>query len=207
MVKDMWKLIHTEREALAADLQRVGDASWETPSLCDRWTVRQVVAHMTATAMMTPPRVLASFAGARFSFSAFADKGVADHLGSSPQETLARFRGAARRETSPPGPAATWIGEAVVHSEDVRRPLGISHTYDETALRSAADFYSRSNALIGAKKRIEGLSLQATDSDWSVGAGPVVRGPLLALVMAMTGRTAFADDLGGDGLGVLTGRL
>ncbi|MDX6302226.1 MAG: hypothetical protein QOF53_3440, partial [Nocardioidaceae bacterium] len=27
------------------------------------------------------------------------------------------------------GPEATWLGEAFVHGEDIRRPLGIHHAY------------------------------------------------------------------------------
>lgn len=81
--------------------------------------------------------------------------------------------------TSPPGPKATWVGEVVVHGEDARRPLGIAHTYDPEALGVVADFYKGSNTLIGAKKRIAGLTLRATDQDWTHGSGPLVEGPML----------------------------
>jgi hypothetical protein len=93
-----------------------------------------------------------------------------------------------------------------VHAEDVRRPLGISHVYDPTALRTAADFYVKSNALIGARDRVDGVRLQATDADWSVGEGPTASGPMLALVMAMTGRKPFIDELSGDGAETLRTR-
>ena len=59
----MWKTIAAERGALAADLANVADPAWETPSLCEGWTVRDVLAHMTSTATMTPPKFLAGFAG------------------------------------------------------------------------------------------------------------------------------------------------
>ncbi len=58
-----------------------------------------------------------------------------------------------------------------------------------------ASFYQGSNLLIGSKKRIEGLTLRATDAEWSHGSGPEVSGPILSLVMAMTGRKAPLDDL------------
>ena len=35
---------------------------------------------------------------------------------------------------------------------------------------AVADFYKRSNALIGTKRRIEGVSLRATDADWRHGS-------------------------------------
>lgn len=100
-------------------------------------------------------------------------------------------------KTSPPGPKPTWLGEVVIHAEDIRRPLGIPHRYPPETLRKVADFFKGSNALIGAKNRVAGLTLRATDQDWSNGSGPAVEGPLLPLVMAMTGRKEHVDDLTG----------
>ena len=92
----------------------------------------------------------------------------------------------------PPGPTDTWLGEAIVHAEDIRRPLGIEHQYPTEAVVRVADFYKGSNLLIGSKNRIADLTLRATDTDWSHGTGPEVSGPILSLVMAMTGRKAGA---------------
>jgi uncharacterized protein (TIGR03083 family) len=207
VAEDMWQLIHTERAALAADLAGLTAEQWEIQSLCDRWTVRDVVAHMTATAMMTPAKFMLSFARSGFSFPSFADKEIGRHRGSTPQETLERFRAAIPSSTSPPGPAASWIGEAVVHAEDARRPLNIPHAYSMEAMRRVGTFFSRSNAIIGSKKRVAGVRLEASDTEWATGTGPTVRGPMLALLMTMTGRSAFVDDLAGEGLDVLRDRL
>jgi hypothetical protein len=51
------------------------------------------------------------------------------------------------------------------------------------------------------------LHLVATDSDWTTGEGPEVRGPLASLVMAMGRRATVLDDLEGDGKGLLASRL
>lgn len=51
--------------------------------------------------------------------------------------------------------------------------------------------------------RIAGLRLVATDSPFSTGTGDLVTGPTLALIMAMTGRREFCDDLTGDGAATL----
>jgi hypothetical protein len=69
-----------------------------------------------------------------------------------------------------------------------------------------ADFFKNSNLIIGTKRRIEGLTLQATDADWSHGTGPRVSGSMIALVMAMTGRKAAIDELTGDGVATLQAR-
>jgi hypothetical protein len=60
--------------------------------------------------------------------------------------------------------------------------------------------------LIGGTNRVAGSTLQATDTDWSHGSGPVVSGPARALMLATTGRKAALDELGGPGLETLRAR-
>jgi hypothetical protein len=71
---------------------------------------------------------------------------------------------------------------------------------------AVADSYKKSNLLIGAKRRIAGLRLRASDADWTNGDGPEVTGPLASLVLAMTGRKEALVDLGGEGVATLGGR-
>jgi hypothetical protein len=98
------------------------------------------------------------------------------------------------------------LGETIVHAEDIRNPLGIHHAYPIDAVVQAADFFTGSNLIIGAKRRISGLTLRATDTNWSHGSWSEVSGPLLALVMAMTGRKAVAGALSGQGVSALQAR-
>lgn len=203
---DIWPVIQAEREALATDLQALGADQWATTSLCSQWTVRDVTAHMTATAKITPAGFFAKLAMSGFSFGRLQDKDIAVQKGATPADTLARFEAVRTSENHPPGPADTMLGETIVHAEDIRRPLGIRHDYPGGALVRVADFYKGSNLLIGSKKRIDGLTLRATDAEWSHGTGPEVSGPLLSLVMAMTGRKAAIGDLTGDGVTTLQAR-
>ena len=201
---DIWPVIHSERRALAAELEGLDEAQWATPSLCGEWTVRDVLAHMTATAKPTPPAFLARMIKAGFKFNNAQAMGIAAEKGASPAETLARFAAEVNSTKHPPGPLDTWLGEVIVHAEDIRRPLGIAHQYPTDAVVRVADFYKGSNLIIGAKKRIAGLRLRATDADWSHGDGPEVAGPIVSLVMAMTGRQT--TDLTGDGVTTLASR-
>jgi uncharacterized protein (TIGR03083 family) len=202
----MWTTIAVERGALADDLTGLDADRWTTQSLCEDWTVRDVLAHMTSTAAMTAPKFLLGFLGSRFDFGSFAAKGIARHRGDTPAETLQHFRAQQGSTSSPPGPKLSWLGETIVHAEDIRRPLGIRHAYPTEAVQSVLDFYKRSNVLLGTKSRIEGLTLRATDADWSHGSGPVVEGPVLSLLVAATGRAAACDDLTGDGVATLRSR-
>ncbi|MCU7824777.1 hypothetical protein [Kitasatospora sp. DSM 101779] len=106
----------------------------------------------------------------------------------------------------PPGLTGTWLGETVVHAEDIRRPLGITRAYPPKALTRCADLYLRSNVLIGGGRRPAGLR-RAADTSWSAGDGPEVVGSTLSLLLAVTGRPAGLAGLSGDGLPVLAFRL
>lgn len=203
---DIWTTIAAERGALADDLAALTPAQWETPSLCAGWTVRDVVAHLSATASMSPVKFFAGMARAGFNFANFSRGEMAKHRGADPAATLADFRSLQHSTSAPPGPKTSWLGEIVIHGADIRRPLGIAHTYPPGAVRQVIDFYKGSNMLSGAKKRIAGLALHATDEDWRHGQGEAVEGPLPALLLAMTGRRAACDDLTGPGVATLRTR-
>ena len=206
MASEIWSTIHQEREALAADLKGVDEAAWATPSMCDRWTVRDVVAHMTATVKITPLAFFPKLAASGFGLERMQEKDIARERGASTSDTLAGFEAQVGSSKHPPGPTPTWLGEVIVHGEDVRRPLGIAHDYPMDAVVTVADSYKGSNLIIGAKKRLAGLKLIATDTDWQHGDGAAVSGPMVALLLAMTGRKPVLDDLEGDGVAILRGR-
>src|SRR5687768_11826904 len=43
----VWKAIDAQRTSLADLLDDLSDDEWRQPSLCERWTVRDVAAHLT----------------------------------------------------------------------------------------------------------------------------------------------------------------
>ena len=205
-MSDIWATISAERSALAGELADLTPTQWDTPSLCPGWTVRDIVAHLSATASLNPGTFFFNMAKAGFNFDRFADGQIARHRGADPAATLAEFRGLQNSTSAPPGPKTSWLGEVVVHGADVRRPLGISHAYPPDAVREVIDSYKGSNMLIGSKKRVAGLALKATDHDWQHGQGEAVEGSLLSLLLAMTGRGAACDDLTGPGVPELRSR-
>ena len=207
MAGNQWPLIRAERVALIADLESLTDPQWSTQSLCAAWTVRDVLAHMTTTAKMTPGRFFGKFAGSGFQFNAMNAKGVQEEQGATPADALAGFKSVVDRTTSPPGPIDAMVAEVVIHGEDIRRPLGIARTYQPEALTLVGDFVIRGNLLLGGKRRATGLTLTSTDADWMRGTGPEVKGPLASLILALTGRKAGLSDLTGDGLATLSSRV
>jgi uncharacterized protein (TIGR03083 family) len=201
-----WSLIHAERAALAADLAGLTDQRWATQSLCDRFTVREVLAHLTAGASLSPVRWMAGVIRCRFDFDRQVAMRLAEHMGATAAETLARFRRVITSTTKPPLPIAAMLGETIVHGEDVRRPLGIERDYPVATLTTVADYYQGSDLPVLARKRVRGLRLTATDGPFTAGAGPQVSGTTVALVMAMAGRAHYCDELDGDGVAILRER-
>jgi uncharacterized protein (TIGR03083 family) len=204
---DPWPTIHAERAALADDLEALSDKQWTTPSLCPEWTVRDVVAHLAGGAKIGPPQFLAKLVKAGFNRHRMQRDYLVAELGDSPADTLARYRAISTSTRHPTGPDAAWLGEAIIHAEDIRRPLHIAHHYPAEAVTRVANFYAATNLVLGAKSRIAGLRLFATDTDWSQGVGPGVSGPVVALLMAMTGRSQAVVDLDGEGVDLLRSRF
>jgi len=202
----IWPTVGAERRALADDLRNLTDEQWATPSMCDGWTVRDVLAHMTGTAKITTAAFFPKLIGAGFSFDKLQSKDMERERGASPSETLANFTSIVGSTKHPPGPTVTWLGETIVHGEDIRRPLGIAHDYPVDACVQVADSYKKSNLVMGSKRRIEGVTLKATDASWTHGSGPEVTGPMKSLLLVIAGRMQALADLSGDGVAVLSSR-
>ena len=207
MRKDIiWKHIHAEREVMADTLAGLSPDAWATPSLCTGWSVKETAGHILAAAEQTPLNFYKELIAARFKFDVFTDR-AARRLGTlEPSVLVGRLRARTTTTNHPPAPVLAMLGEIVVHGEDIRRPLAIAHQPPEEALLALADSYKKTNLLIGAKRRIAGLRLRATDAAWTTGDGPDVTGPLASLVLAMTGRKAAHADLAGEGLATLVTR-
>lgn len=200
-------MAHSERAALADDLADLDDAQWAQQSLCGRWTVEEVLAHLTAAASTGRLRWLISVAGARFDFDKHNARRLAEHRGATPAETLERFREIIPGTTSTFGPTAAWLGEVVVHAQDIRYPLGLSRQPSVEAVTEVARFYASRDFTVSGHTVIEGLRLEATDGPFAEGTGALVSGTTLALTMAMAGRAMYCEELTGPGLGALRDRL
>jgi uncharacterized protein (TIGR03083 family) len=129
---------------------------------------------------------------------------VADLAGSSTDDLI----GLLQDNALPHGLGAGFGGRValtdnMVHQQDIRRPLGLARTIPAERLSAALDFVRYSPTIRGAL-RVRGVRLIATDSDWSYGKGPAVRGPGEALLMVMAGRPDALTDLDGPGLTILS---
>ena len=203
---EIWKYIHGERVQMAQTWASFSSEQWGVSSWCEGWTVQMVAGHLLAAAEQTPLNFFKELAQAGFSFNKFALRGANTFAAIGPSELVRRMLIRTTTTNHPPAPVMAMLGEVVVHGEDIRRPLGVIHEVPDAALVAVADSWKNSNLLIGSKRRITGLHLRATDVDWSYGDGPEVVGPMISLVLAMTGRKGAYTDLTGEGLSIIGAR-
>ena len=199
-------MVHAERRSLAEFLDTLTPEQWSAPTWCDKWDVQEVVAHLTAAGNITAGHFFGGFIRNGFSFDKFVDGDLRQYATGSPADVRARYARIINSNRKPPGPAYVALGEIMVHGEDIRRPLGPNGEHPAEHLTVLAELYKKTGAPLRAKKRLEGLKLEATDVDWSTGNGPEVRGPCMSLILAMVGRTGALVDCEGPGLETLKSR-
>jgi uncharacterized protein (TIGR03083 family) len=203
---ETWKYIHGERIVMTETLASLSAEQWATPSWCEGWSVQDTAGHIVAAAEQTPMNFYKELAQAGFKFNVFTDRGAKRLSDVGPAELVRRLSARTSTTNHPPAPVMAMLGEIIVHGQDIRRPLGLAHDPPEEAVVAVADAWKNSNILIGAKRRVAGLHLRATDTGWTHGEGPEVSGPMLSLTLAMGGRKAAHADLSGDGLQLLATR-
>lgn len=194
-----WNAIAAERARLADDLAALTPEQWAAPSACDRWTVQDVVAHLTAAANTGRWAWLRSITAARFDPAVHNERRLTEHRGATPAVTLAGFRSVVDSRVAATGDLWAWLGEVVVHAQDVREPLGIRTAPAAESVVAVAEGYVRKDFAVNSRRAARGLRLVATDTEFRAGDGPEVTGTTLDLVLAMAGRGAAAARLSGPG--------
>jgi uncharacterized protein (TIGR03083 family) len=123
-VTDLQSWVAPTFEGLA-DLLAAEPADWDAPSLCEGWQARNVVAHVTMAARLTPEQFGAEMAAAGGNFGVLSDT-VAARDGALPtDQLLAALRSPVLHAWQPPGGgAAGALSHAVIHSLDVTVALG-----------------------------------------------------------------------------------
>jgi uncharacterized protein (TIGR03083 family) len=172
-------------DGLADLLGSASPDTWAAPSLCDGWQIRHVVAHMTMPARLTPEEFGAEMATAGGDFTVLSNTVAARDASLPVADHLAQLRSPLLHAWQPPGGgAAGALSHAVIHSLDVTVALDRPAVVPVEALIAVLDQLTAANGAIFGLD-LTGIRLEATDMDWSWGAGTAVRadgGELVALV-------------------------
>ena len=203
--KSLMDMAFEERSDLAAFLRTLQPQDWNAASLCNGWTVKDVVAHMISYEELGVLGLAKRFAKGRVVRA--NEVGVREFAPLSPDELMEFLA----RHLRPQGLTAGFGGmialvDGTIHHQDIRRALGSTRTVPADRLECILPLVP-GNPRLGAGRRIKGLRLQATDVAWQHGNGPEVRGTGEALLMAMSGRPAALDELAGPGRTTLANRL
>jgi uncharacterized protein (TIGR03083 family) len=183
----VWQHIDNERSWLADLLESLPQASWDKPSLCEGWSVRDVGAHLTFSHarlrdLMWPAVRTGLRYNAMIKYTAVRSPLTHEQIVS----TLRGFVGSRRRvrfvtDLEP-------LLDVLVHTQDICVPLGIQHPMPVDAAVAAAD---RVLSLRGPMRLWEpprGVRFVATDADWVYGDGTVTEAPIQSHLLTLTGR-------------------
>jgi uncharacterized protein (TIGR03083 family) len=196
-----------ERAELVDLLVMLTPEQWDAPTLCTRWRVRDVVAHVFSYDELSTLGLVGRFLRSGLNPERANALGVAACDGRSPDELIAL----AKNNLQPRGLPARFGGrialtDGTIHQQDIRRPLGLPRQIPPERLAVVLEF-AKTAPPIHAAKRIRGLTLTSTDLDWTTGNGPLVRGPAEPLLMALAGRSGVTGELSGPGVPVLAERI
>ncbi|MFI1968291.1 hypothetical protein BLA24_10685 [Streptomyces cinnamoneus] len=197
--RDVKAAIAAERRELADLLEGLRADEWNTPSLCEGWRVREVVAHMSMGFRLSLPATLGELVKARGNLHRMTDRVArGDAAAHSVGELSGFLRDNAHHPWTPPvGGVVAALGHDVVHGLDVTVALGLDRRVPEDRLRILLDDIKPSGLrFFGVDLR--GVRLCAEDMDWSYGSGAPVYGAAQDLLLLAFGRRLAHGRLRGE---------
>ena len=174
-----------EYQDLLELLESLSTEDWERQSLCAGWSVLDVARHLAAwdEVLVFGAAVRYPVALARYLLRRFPRLGDVDTVMAS----LRTRSGAEQRLFDRLAPGAQ-LAEFVIHQQDIRRPLDRRRDIPAERLLAALDGVAKLPG-VGAKRRVRGRTIRATDLHWATGSGPVVvEGPAEEVLLALAGR-------------------
>jgi len=186
---DIWRHIDEQRADLADVVEGFDATQASTPSLCDRWTVRDVAAHITHS-HVSAPRALVEMVKSGFRFNTMMHRLAVDDT-RSPQEIAAAMRAMRGSRRRPPGTSELDpLADVLVHGQDIAVPLGIDRTMPTEAAVAAVQRLWDMGFPYNAKRKFRGIRLVADDAPLAVGEGAEIAAPVRDILMVLSGRSA-----------------
>jgi uncharacterized protein (TIGR03083 family) len=186
---DLQSWVAPTYQGLADLLTATAVDRWDAPSLCEKWLVRHVIAHVTMPARLSPEQFGAEMAAAGGDFTTLSDT-VATRDASLPvADLLDQLRSPGLHAWQPPGGgAAGALSHAVIHSLDVTVALDLPPVGPAEAATAVLEQLTASGGTWSGVDLTD-VRLEATDTGWSWGRGRLVRADSGCLVALLSGRT------------------
>ncbi|WP_290851684.1 maleylpyruvate isomerase family mycothiol-dependent enzyme [Gordonia sp. (in: high G+C Gram-positive bacteria)] len=201
---EVWAEIDRQRVDLADFLLDLTDEEWDTPSLCTGWRVRDVAAHL-AMAHTGFGRFSVEMVRAGLRFNKTIHDTACRHAVVPTDELAAEIRAMAGSRRKAPGITIYEpLLDVLVHGQDIAVPLGRERIMPTAAAATSATriwtMRWPMSSSFRPRQRFQGVRLQATDTDWSVGEGELIEGPIQSLLMTLARRPMRDGELSGPGL-------
>ena len=206
-------LLRRQDDAFVAFARALTDEEWERPSLCAGWTNKDVLAHVVLGLRLPPSRLLLAMGRRRWAFDTANDVLSREYAGGSTARELIDAFDHARARPKGIGrllPAPLMLGDHAVHHLDIAFALGRSGVLLPRVSDAVLAVETRvPNPFIPAAARARGLTLYATDTNWSrpLGRALEVLGAAESIISVLAGRHHAIPDLSGSGVATLTSRL
>jgi uncharacterized protein (TIGR03083 family) len=196
---DLRESMTAQRREVAEMLSGLPSQSWDAPTLCAGWRVREVVAHMTMPFRYSTRQFLTELGKARGDFNRMADRSARRDGALAPDDLLAALSDNAGHPWKPPGGGFEGaLVHDVIHGLDITVAQGIDLTVPEDRLRIVLGVITRPKTLKYFGAELTGVELRADDIDWSFGSGTPVSGPAQHLALVVCGRRLPTGLLRGD---------
>jgi len=196
-IRDM---IAAQRAELAEVLTGLPGPSWDEPTLCAGWRVREVVAHITMPFRYGRGRFALELAKSRGRFNEMADRVARrDAAEMSPRELTEAVRSNAGHPWKPPG--GGWAGALahdLIHGMDITVPLSLAWPVPEDRLRLVLPESTADKSVRYFGVDLAGVELRARDIDWTLGSGAPLTGAAADLLLVLCGRKLPAGRLAGE---------
>lgn len=206
----VWRHVRHARVDLVEYLRTLSPEDWDSPSLCEGWLVRDVVAHLILEYYYSPTESFMDFVRSRFRVNVFM-RDTAIRLGRTPtRELLQSFESMIDKQQKPASVSViNVLADLLVHEQDIRVPLRRPKDIPLESLKLIFSHWEPMDFNFGEKitgiaKRVEGLQFIATDIGITKGKGAVVEGNAQDILLAITGRVVSLKRLNGDGVAVLS---
>jgi uncharacterized protein (TIGR03083 family) len=175
--------------ALADVLEPAAQARWDSPSLCEGWRVREVIAHLTMPARYNEEEFMAELRSCEFDFGRLSNQIASRDAALPVGQLLANMRSEVMHRWTPPGGGYHGaLNHAVIHGLDVTVPLRMPRRSPDETIRVVLDDLTNGGGHEHFGVSIDGRRLEATDLDWSYGSGPLLRGAAEDLALVFCGR-------------------
>jgi uncharacterized protein (TIGR03083 family) len=189
---DIRNMIAAQRGELAQVLAGLPAASWDAPTLCDGWRVREVVAHITMPFRYSGRRFMLELAKSRGNFNAMADRCARrDAAALSVSELAEALASNVNHPWQPPGGGQLGaLTHDMIHGLDITEALGLGLRVPADRLGVVLPNLVTPKSLKFFGTELAGVQLQATDTGWVFGSGKAITGTAQDLALLLCGRTA-----------------